>query len=533
MLEDLNTTVVVVAAVLTLCSIVISYQYLHDPLASYPGPLLARFSDGYGAYHALRKQLHVATLKDHLKYGSVVRHGPNKLVFNTLTALRDIYHNERVTKARLYEAVQESPGVHNIFNEVDREKHRLKRKLVSPVVTERSMRLFEPTMTAQADIFLKSLLAAAGGPVDLKERVQWLMFDIISFLSFGYAMNLQTSAANRFLPRAIYRDMFRFNVTMQLAWLPRFYLQFPLNLLFLPLRWGFVSLLLKMIRLRSVRDKDDSRDFYSFVTSDSEDPTRAIQPNDMWSEAIFFFIAGGDTTSTAISATLYYLSKNQECYRKLADEIRSTFQEAEEIKGPTLAGCNYLRACIYESMRLSPPAPGTLWRQLAPEEERNGPPLVVDGVVVPAGTAVGINVYALHHNERYFPNPFKFDPERWMPGPAASVSYGGDTAHQTTMCETFIPFALGSRSCAGKAMAYLETSMVIAKTLWYFDFETAPGKLGETGTRVMKLPGYDESVEEFEMFDALTATHNGPYLVFEPREPECRKLDVAAPRVSK
>ncbi|KAI0206084.1 cytochrome P450 [Astrocystis sublimbata] len=526
MFLEFGNTVIGVAVLITLVSILAGYQYLLHSLSAYPGPLLAHLYDGYGAYHALRKQLHVATLKDHLKYGSVVRHGPNKLVFNTVSALHDIYHNERVTKANLYRAVQESPGVHNIFNETDREKHRSKRKLVSLAVTKRSMRMFEPTVIEQVDIFLQNILASAKAPVNLKQRSQWLTFDIISFLSFGYALHLQTSETNRFLPPAIARDMFRFNVTMQLSWLPRFYLQFPLNILFLPMRWGFISLLFKMIRLRSARDKDDSKDFYSFVASGTDDPTRAIQPNDMWSEAIFFFIAGGDTTSTAISATLYYLSRNPNCYRKLADEVRSAFRNGAEIRGPALAGCSYLRACLYEAMRLCPPAPGTLWRQLAPEEEGNGP-LIVDGNVIPKGTAVGVNVYALHHNEQYFPDPFRFEPERWMP---ASSSEGCiDESAQKFMREAFIPFALGSRSCVGKALAYLETSMVVAKTLWYFDFERVSGRLGQLGTRSMRLPGRGESVEEFEMFDTLTATHNGPYLVFQPRDVECRELDIVTP----
>lgn len=107
---------------------------------------------------------------------------------------------------------------------------------------------------------------------------------------------------------------------------------------------------------------------------------------------------GGDTTATALSATLFYLSRNPECYAKLATEIRAAFRKGTEISGKGLAGCQYLRACIDESLRMSPPTPGTLWRQLAPEEEGRGP-FVVDGHVIPKGTKVGVNTYSLHHNE--------------------------------------------------------------------------------------------------------------------------------------
>lgn len=71
--------------------------------------------------------------------------------------------------------------------------------------------------------------------------------------------------------------------------------------------------------------------------------------------AAVFFLAGGDTTATALSALFFYLSRNPEAYGKLADEIRTTFSSHSEIHGgPKLAGCRYLRACIEEALRMSP-----------------------------------------------------------------------------------------------------------------------------------------------------------------------------------
>lgn len=58
-------------------------------------------------------------------------------------------------------------------------------------------------------------------------------------------------------------------------------------------------------------------------------------------------------------------------------------------------------------------------------------------------------------------------------------------------------------------MAYLELSLSLAKTLWYYDFETAPGKLGRVGV------GQEG---EFHLYDIFTSTHDGPYLVFKPRD---------------
>lgn len=103
---------------------------------------------------------------------------------------------------------------------------------------------------------------------------------------------------------------------------------------------------------------------------------------------------------------------------------------------------------------------GTPWRELAKDADdpREGEPFIVDAHVIPPGTQVGVCTYALHHNEEYFPEPFVFRPERWL----AEESGEGRLAR---MHSVFVPFSVGPRACAGKSMAYLEMSLVVAKTL--------------------------------------------------------------------
>lgn len=132
--------------------------------------------------------------------------------------------------------------------------------------------------------------------------------------------------------------------------------------------------------------------------------------------------------------------------------------------------------------------------------------------MIPLGVQVGINSYTLLHNEEYFPKPFKFKPERWL-GPE-------DSLELRTMRRAHAPFALGERGCAGKAMAYLEISIMLVKTLWYFDFERAPGEAGEVGSGGhSKFKGEvdRQRKDEFQLFDIITAAHDGPLLTFKPR----------------
>ncbi|KAI1088516.1 cytochrome P450 [Rostrohypoxylon terebratum] len=483
----------------SLVTLYVTYQLLLHPLKSYPGPLIAKLTNGYAGFFAYKRDLHIEIWRNHQKYGPVVRIGPDRLVFNSATALRDIYQNERVTKAPIYLATQSKPGAFSLWNALDRDLHRRKRKLVGRITTDAAMRAFESSMAEQVDIFIRSLANDKQQPTDVKTRCSYLSFDIVGLLSFGYSLHLQTNEENQFLVEQLARGNHRMNVYMQIPIIPRRKLQLYINKFFQQEREKTARLMETMIRSRMSEDVHAKRDLYSHVADaiNAKDDD-SLRLGDLWYEAFFFIIAGGDTSATAMSATFFYLSRNPRCYERLAAEIRTTFQSADQIGGSKLASCQYLRACIDESLRMSPPSPGTLWRCLAPEEE-DGRPFVVDGYVIPKGTKVGVNAYSLHHNEEYFPDPFIYDPDRWL--------VKGDS--RKAMHDAFAAFSIGSRGCAGKPTAYLEISLALAKTLWYFDFETAPGSLGDVGI------GQNG---EFHLYDIFTSTHDGPYLVFKPRD---------------
>jgi cytochrome P450 len=209
-----------------------------------------------------------------------------------------------------------------------------------------------------------------------------------------------------------------------------------------------------------------------------------------------------------MAALFFYLSRDRERYGKLAHEIRSSFSSGKDINASTLADFRYLRACIDEALRLAPPAPGVLWRERGSGDDSQEP-LLVDGVPIPRGTMVGLSLYTLHHDEQYFPDPFAFCPERWLQ-PA--------TSEQAKLAkDAFAPFSVGSRACGGKSMAYTEINLIIAKTLWYFDFEPASGDLGKIGSGGLGLGLGRERPGEFQIYDVFNALHDGPYLNFKPR----------------
>ncbi|KAI0896279.1 cytochrome P450 [Annulohypoxylon nitens] len=464
---------VYLSSVLTLYGlIVLTYRILFHPLRKYPGSTFARLTEAYGGLFALGKCLHIETYEDHLRYGPVVRQAPDRLIFNSATALQAIYQNEQVAKSYVYSAAQ--PDQYNVFTTAS-----------NRVLSEQSMRTFEETLHEQINIFLEKLSRSNGTSVNMTPTLRYLGLNIASLLGFGYDLALQTDDTHRYLADALTSGNYRVNIAMQFTLFARLKLGNIMKLFPNNLR----NKLLGMIRTMY--------DLYAAFNSQLQKQNNEMKLSDIWTEGFFFFSAGGDTIAAALTAAFFYLSEHRECYQKLSNEIRSSFNSASEIRnGSCLTGCRYLRAFIEETLRMSHPIPGTLWREMAPSTQ--GQPLVIDGHLIPPGTQIGVNIYSLHHNEKYFPDPFKFLPERWLEG-SKNASYGA-----------FALFMIGPRSCSGKALAYLEISLVLAKVMWCFDFEMAPGKIGGRGVKI------EES--EFPGYDILSAQYGGPYLVFKSRD---------------
>ncbi|KAF2968911.1 hypothetical protein GQX73_g4658 [Xylaria multiplex] len=501
------------AILLPLVLYLVVYNLAFDPLRHFRGPFLARFTDGYAGYHAARRRLHLQTLLDLQQYGPVYRQGPRRLVFNTITALQDIYLNPRVNKGRAYRYAS-LEGQENLLSTLDRQRHRQKRKVYGRLLSERALYAFEPTLRTETSVFLRQLLAAAetGATVNMTPVCERLLIDVSGLLAFGHALETQVKDDNRFLPRAIMGRMALGNVFV--AW-PTLS---TIGLRKLVVWWNkakfdaFRALLMRIISTRVALPRDAKYDFYSIASTEAgKENERSPTPEstrELWSEATFLVPAGGMTIAGLLTAVLFYVSGQPAVYERLAFEIRQTFPDGQAIqRGPLLASCTYLRAVIDETLRLSAPIAAMLWREEEDMPSSTDEAFIVDGHVIPRGTMVVVNTYCVMHNPAYFSDPFAFQPERWL-----------GSANSEMLHRAFVPFSLGESVCLGKGLAYLETSLVVAKMLWYFDFKRAPGEDGMLGGG---WPGSKDRARlrpnEFQLYDGIVSDHDGPNLVFTKR----------------
>ena len=218
--------------------------------------------------------------------------------------------------------------------------------------------------------------------------------------------------------------------------------------------------------------------------------------------------SGPDATSTSLASAFFYLARNAEAYRNLCEEVRSAFENVEDIvPGTALSSCTYLRACLDEAMRMNPVNGSALWREVM----LGG--ATIDGRAVPAGVDVGVGIYSIHHQDDYYPEPYQYRPERWI------VTEDNPQEVVDVARSAWAPFSIGPRGCVGKPTAILQLSIVLARVVFLYDMRTpADPSLARIGQGV-KEEMFPRNLErEFQAKGTFSSILHGPMLEFKVRE---------------
>ena len=448
-----------------------------------------------------------------LTIGPYVRYAPGKLITDEVDALRDIYTGHKnFLKAPLYRELRHQSA--NSLTMVNKVEHARRRRIISQCVSDVSLRLHEPTImfhikkcfdlvTKTDDLVRDDKSQPGWTPArDMADWFNWLTFDIMGDVIFGVTSDLLGNSAKRNIPIAIEESNVRISVlaacpNIRLGGLDRWL--FPKAIV---ARNEFLKFLRDLVeRCQSSSDGSCLRNAVSILKSSADPVTGArLSDKEVLAESTTLCIAGADTASTALAAIFYYLSNSVHAYTRASQEVRSIFSSADEIKaGPTLSKLVYVRACINEALRMSPPAGGGLMREV----QAGG--ATVGGRYLPEDIEIGISIYAIHHNPKYYPSPFEYRPERWIESHKHETRQNVDLAYAA-----FCPFSLGGRSCVGKGMAMLELNLAVAYALFTLDFKLADSE--NSGL----LQGWGIA-NEFPTKDHIVAAKKGPLLSFKKR----------------
>jgi cytochrome P450 len=214
------------------------------------------------------------------------------------------------------------------------------------------------------------------------------------------------------------------------------------------------STIYRIIAERRASGEDRGDLLSMLLLAQDEDTGGRMTDKQVRDEALTLFLAGHETTAQALTWTWYLLSQNPDCERKLHDEIDSVLggriPEFDDL--PRL---RYTEMVLTESMRLYPPAWAIGRKATAPFQ--------LGGYEIPKGAILILSPYVTQRDPRFFPDPERFDPERWTPENAdARPKF------------SYYPFGGGARLCIGERFAWMEGTLVLAAIAQQWRLRLAP-----------------------------------------------------------
>jgi len=203
--------------------------------------------------------------------------------------------------------------------------------------------------------------------------------------------------------------------------------------------------------------QEDRGDLLSMLlhAKDEEEGTGGMTDQQLRDEAMTIFLAGHETTANALTWTGYLLAQHPEIEAKLHAQIDAVLGE----RSPTvedLPKLDYVEKVLAESMRLYPPAWLVGYRAIDDYE--------IDKYKLPGGTIFLMSQYVIHHDPRWFPDPSRFDPERWAPA-----------AKLARPKFSYFPFGGGPRVCIGEPFAWMEATLILAALYQQWTLRLVPG----------------------------------------------------------
>ena len=324
-------------------------------------------------------------------------------------------------------------------NEAD---HRTQRRLLMPAFHRTRIESYRDEMVAVTDALLGDF--RPGTTRDIRPDMMHVTLRIATATLFGADLGE--------LGLQIGHDLESWGATLRGANIVPFDLPLTPYRHWLDLSSNIDRRMLEVIR-RKREQGGGGRDMLSMLIEARDEGGAGLSEDELIGHAGVIFAAGHETSSNALSWTLFLLAQHPQILADLCDEL------AGKLRGgaPTfedLAELPLLDRVVKESLRLFPPAP--LNHRITARDAELGP------YRIPAGTEVLSSIYHTHRMPELYPEPLRFHPDRWQgfePGPYA-----------------YNPFSAGPRMCIGATFAWFEIKIVLAMLLQRFRLELIPNQ---------------------------------------------------------
>lgn len=347
------------------------------------------------------------------------------------------------------------------------------RKIISPTFNQKILDSFVDIFVECSDTMVQVMKEHVGKKdVDMFELMSKYTLDAICETAMGVKMNTQTTD-NRFCDvvvssmQIIYERMFKVWYHWNIIWnsLPMSK-KLKYNCKYLD---DFTSSVIKEKKIAYFKKKQESKDqpeaqveetgklkrkaFLELLIELSEEGER-LSDVDLRDEVVTFMIAGSDTTASTLCFIFTMLGMHQDVQEECYEEIMNILGPEGVLQYSDLPRFKYVEMAIKETLRLFPIGP-IIVRKI------NGDVKLQSGKILPENSSAVLTILHLHRNPKYWPNPLKFDPNRFLPENVSKRnSYW------------YLPFSGGPRNCIGPKYAMMNMKVAIAYLLRSYKIHT-------------------------------------------------------------
>ena len=324
--------------------------------------------------------------------------------------------------------------------------HKKRRRMVAPAFMPRRIASYAAEMVARAGAASERI--AQAGEVDMADETMRVALSIVAKTLFGAELERDAHEVGAALTRTM--DCIMAALTSAIPMPPQ--VPTPTNLRGRRAVERLDKIVYRMIAERRAQPSATQSDLLALLleTRDETDHS-ALSDREVRDEAMTLFLAGHETVANTLAWSLYLLAAHPEVHARLETEVDAVFAQGG-LDANSLARLRFTSQVIHEAMRLYPPA--YMFGRIARHD------LTLGDYAIERGTVLLVNVFGMHRRPDLFPEPERFDPDRFAPERAPELPR-----------HAFIPFGAGPRICIGNHFALMEAALTLATFVHRLRFE--------------------------------------------------------------
>ncbi|KAK3318817.1 cytochrome P450 [Apodospora peruviana] len=447
------------------------YRCFLSPLARLPGPKLAALTSWYECYYDVAKSAqYVFKIKEmHAEYGPIVRIGPNDVSIADPEFVDTIYAPGPGHKRDKDHEKNKALGVDSsVGGSITHELHRRRREALNPFFSPQRIGRLDPELksrTRQLEIIFAKV-KDDGEVLNLSDVYFAFANDIVHNYCFGNSPNLlgdlQLAGIRRTNVAAVLGSV---KIMLHFGWLRDLMQMLPPSIGSKMMPPGVRDMMAFRKDIRAQIDRilaggralDDEKERPPSIFSHLRDISLLPEPEKsaqrLEDEAVLMTMAGTYSPMLSLVLAHYHLLAKPEIMAKLRAELDAN---PSSIKASQLEQLPYLSGIIQEAHRLTFGLTGRNPR-VCPDETlvyRYRANNMAYAYVIPPGTSLSASTLLIHTDESVFPDPWRFDPQRWISD--------DDQTNLARRRRSMLAFMRGPRACVGMHLANAEMAVALA-----------------------------------------------------------------------